>query len=121
MLNSPNLKNGKDEIKEYQDIEKIESILVYKTNIENFLKKKNLTKTKLRRAASKIRNKNWKKGVHSKYLQLNLKDNFDIWFYNTPKIKKTENPINLLVKKKDLIELSRNHYIFTKKSFKKLI
>ncbi|MFW5794325.1 MAG: hypothetical protein ACOCV1_02470 [Bacillota bacterium] len=110
-------KNDK-KLKKFEDIKEVESILVDKSEIINFYNKKNLSRKKMKNAARKIRNKNWKKAVNSKYLNLDLKDDQEIYFYYTPEDKKEEQPINLLIPKIKLVELSRSHYVIKKQNLK---
>ena len=89
------------------DITKIEAILLNRNKLIDYLKSESYDADKLNRANNKIRKNNLDGPLGKRY-------DSNIYFFSTQKL--VEKPINVVVRKKKLEELSDKHYLITKEN-----
>ena len=89
------------------DITKVEAILLNRNKLIDYLKSESYDEDKLNRANLKIRNNNLDGA-------LGKKQDTSIYFFSTQKL--SEKPVNVVVRKKKIEELSDKHYVITKEN-----
>lgn len=87
-----------------QDITEVKALLINRKDILNYLKEESYGADKLRRANDKIRANNLSGPIGKT-------TNSNFYFFRT--IKLTENPVNIIIKRKKLAELAIGRYVIT--------